>query len=71
MVVTTVRPGYAAAKAELVPGDVIKQVNGQPAEDLEAFMDTYRKSVEEKQPQVLLTVARRQGTRTVLLKVTY
>jgi serine protease Do len=71
VVVTTVRPGYAAAKAELTPGDVIKQVNGQPAEDLEAFMKLYDASVDEKQAQVLLTVARRQGTRTVLLKVTY
>ncbi len=71
VVVTTVRPGYAAAKAELTPGDVIKQVGGQPADDLEAFMELYKKSVEEKQGQVLLSVARRQGTRTVLLKVTY
>lgn len=69
VVVTTVRPGYAAAKAELFPGDVIKQVGGQPAEDLEAFMALYDKSVESKQKQVILSVARGQGTRTVLLKI--
>ena len=46
------------------------EVNGQPAEDLDAFMELYKKSTEAKEAQVLLSVARRQGTRTVLLKVT-
>ena len=71
VVVTTVRTGYPAEKADLGGGDVIRQVNGQPATDLAAFMKLYDASVEAKQKTVLLTVARRQGTRTVLLKVTY
>ena len=69
VVVTTVRNGYAAAKAQLTPGDVIKSVGGAPAEDLEGFMELYTQAVEKEQKQVLLNVARRQGTRTVLLKI--
>lgn len=69
VVVTTIRTGFPAEKAELTPGDVIKQVNGEPAEDLEAFMDLYDKAIEGDGNNVLLTVARRQGTRTVLLKM--
>ena len=71
VVVTTVRTGYPAQKAELSGGDVIRSVNGKPADDLAAFMNLYETAVEEKQKTVLLSVARRQGTRTVLLKVTY
>ena len=71
VVVTTTRTGYPAEKAELTAGDVIRQVNGRPATDLAAFMKLYDASVEQKQKAVLLSVARRQGTRTVLLKVTY
>ena len=69
VVVTTVRPGYAAAKAQLTPGDVIKSVGGAAVEDLEAFMELYNQAVQKGQKQVLLSVARRQGTRTVLLKI--
>ena len=72
VVVTTTRTGYPAEKgAELGGGDVIRMVGGQEASDLETFMKLYKQSVDEKQKTVLLTVARRQGTRTVLLKVTY
>lgn len=69
VVVTTVRGGFPAEKAELSRGDVIKQVSGQAAEDLDAFMDLYEAAVEGEARTVLLTVARRQGTRTVLLKM--
>ena len=71
VVVTTTRTGYPAEKAELGGGDVIRRVNGKEATDLDAFMKLYKASVDAEQKTVLLTVARRQGTRTVLLKVTY
>ena len=69
VVVTTVRDGYPADEAELRGGDVIKAVNGKDAEDLDAFEDLYNTAVEEGKTRVLLTVARRQGTRSVLLKI--
>ena len=69
VVVTTVRGGYPAADAELEPGDVIKSVNGRPAEDLDAFTSIYDDLVEQEKGRVLLTVARFRGTRSVLLKV--
>jgi serine protease Do len=69
VVVTTVRTGFPAEQAELNPGDVIKQINGQPAEDLEGFMSLYEQAVDAERERVLLTVARFRGTRSVLLKV--
>ena len=69
VVVTTVRDGYPADEAELVPGDVIKKVNNEEAEDLEAFETLYEAAVESGKNRILLTVARRQGTRSVLLKI--
>ena len=71
VVVTTVRDGYPADEAELTAGDVIKQVNGQPAADLDEFMKLYNQSVEEQKERVLLSVSRRRGTRSVLLKIEY
>ena len=69
VVVTTVRRGYPAAEAELSPGDVIKSVNGEAAEDLDAFVDLYDAAKEAERERVLLNVARFRGTRSVLLKV--
>ncbi|MEL7239424.1 MAG: PDZ domain-containing protein, partial [Planctomycetota bacterium] len=69
VVVTTVRDGFPADEADLARGDVIKQVNGQDAEDLDAFESLYDAAVESGKNRVLLTVARRQGTRSVLLKL--
>ena len=69
VLVTTVRTGYPAQRADLTPGDVIRQVNGQAVENLEAFETLYDQAKEEGLDRVLLTVAQRQGQRTVLLNL--
>jgi serine protease Do len=69
VVVTTLSPGYAAAKAELMPGDVIRSVNGKKVEDLEAFGKLYKDSTDKKQKTVLLQIQRGRGRMSVVLKV--
>jgi serine protease Do len=70
VVVTTLSPGYAAAKAELSPGDVIRSVNGQRVEDLDAFNKLYKDSTDKKQKTVLLQIQRGRGRQSAVLKVT-
>jgi serine protease Do len=70
-VVTTITPGYPAAKAELRQGDVIRSINGQPIADLAALEAVYDASVKDKETQVLVEVLRNRGARTALLKVSY
>jgi len=69
VVVTTLSPGYAAAKAELNPGDVIRSINGKKVEDLEAFNKLYKDSTDKKQKTVLLQIQRGRGRMSVVLKV--
>jgi serine protease Do len=71
VMVTTLNPGFPAAKAELAPGDVIRSVNGSPVEDLDAFMKLYKDSTEKKETRVLLEVSRGRGTRSAVMKVNY
>jgi serine protease Do len=71
VVITTMSPGYPAAKAELQSGDVIRSVNQQPATDLDEFMKLYNESVKTKQKTVLLEIQRNRGRTNALLKVTY
>ena len=71
VVVTTLSPGYAAAKAELQPGDVIHAVNGKSFQDLDAFSKVYDDAVEKKLKTVLLQIQRGRGRQSVVLKVTY
>lgn len=71
VVVTTLNPGFPAAKAELAPGDVIRSVNGSPVEDLDGFMKLYTASTEKKERSVLLQVSRGRGTRSAVMKVSY
>ncbi|HZZ42314.1 MAG TPA: trypsin-like peptidase domain-containing protein [Tepidisphaeraceae bacterium] len=71
VVVTTMSPGYPAAKAELQPGDVIRSVNGATATDIDEFIKLYKASVKAKDSVVLLQVTRGRGERSVVLKVTY
>src|SRR4051812_21959938 len=71
VLVTTLRGGFPAAKAELGPGDIIRAVNGDPVEDIDAFSKQVEESVKKKDAKVLLDVQRGRGQRTVVLKVTY
>ncbi|MDB5331755.1 MAG: peptidase [Phycisphaerales bacterium] len=71
VIVTTESPGYAAAKAELAPGDVIRAVNRKPVTDMDEFAKLYDASVEKKDKVVVLDVQRGRGRRTAVLKVSY
>ncbi|MDB5299914.1 MAG: peptidase [Phycisphaerales bacterium] len=71
VIVTTENPGYAAAKAELSPGDVIRSVNRKPVTDLDEFTKLYDASVEKKDKVVVLEIQHGRGRRTAVLKVSY
>jgi serine protease Do len=71
VVVTTLSPGYPAAKAELQPGDVVRSVNNEPVEDLDALVKMYEDATKEKRKAVLLEVQRGRGRQTAVLKVSY
>ena len=71
VIVTTMSPGYPAAKAELAPGDVIHAVNGKSIDDLDAFSKAYKDSTGAKQKAVLLQIERGRGRQSAVLKVTY
>lgn len=71
VVITSIRSGYPADKAELQIGDVIRSVDRKPATDFDAFLDLYNAGVEKKEKKVLLEVQRDRGRRTVILTVIY
>ncbi|HMB96150.1 MAG TPA: PDZ domain-containing protein, partial [Tepidisphaeraceae bacterium] len=71
VMVTTLNPGYPAAKAELEPADVIRMVNQKPATDIDEFMRLYQDSVKKKETRVLLEIERGRGRQSVVLKVDY
>jgi serine protease Do len=71
VVITTMSSGYPAAKADLDSGDVIREVNQQPAKDLDEFLRLYNESTRQKDSRVLLEVQRGRGRRSAVLKVTY
>ncbi len=71
VVVTTLSPGLAAAKADLDPGDVITSINGITAESLEDFDRMYKESIASRQAKVLLAVTRGRGSRSAVMKVTF
>lgn len=71
VVVTTLTPGLAGAKADINPGDVIKSINGQAVENLEAFAKLYKESTEKRQPRVLVLVVKGRGSVSTVLRVSY
>jgi serine protease Do len=71
VIVTTMSPGYPASKAELLPGDVIRSVNGKSVEDLDEFSKLYKTSTDKKQKAVLLQIQRGRGRQSAVLKITY
>jgi S1-C subfamily serine protease len=71
VVVTTMSPGYPAAKADLESADVIRAVNQKPATDIDEFMRLYNESVRNHDSRVLLEIQRGRGRRSAVMKVTY
>src|SRR5207253_10111430 len=71
VVVTTLNPGYPAAKADLSPGDVILSVNQKEATDLDEFQKLYKQSLARKDASVLLEIQRGRSRRSAVLKITY
>ena len=69
VVVTSTRSGFAADEAGLQGGDVIRSVNGQEAQDLDAFMEIYEKTVEASPDRVLLVLQRGRGITQTLLNL--
>jgi serine protease Do len=67
--VTTLNPGYPAAKAEIAANDIIRTVNNKPVTDLEEFSKLYKQSIDAKETRVMLEVKRGRGTRRAVLKV--
>lgn len=65
VMVTSVTPGFAAANAELNPGDVIRSVNGKETEDLEAFQNEY--DAAEKTGKILIDIKRGRGVQSKVL----
>ena len=71
VVVTTMSPGYPAAKAELLPGDVIRAVDGEDVQDLDEFARLYDESVKNKEGKVLLDIQSGRNHKTLVLKVNF
>ena len=71
VVVTGLRPGYPAAKAELAGGDVILAINQKPIADLDEFLKLYNESTKSKDALVLLEVVRNRGHQSKVLKISY
>ena len=71
VVVTGLRNGFAAAKAELAPGDVIVAINQIPVTDMDSFRKLYKDSTAKKDDKVLLEAIRNRGHQSKVLKITY
>ena len=71
VVITSVNPGYPAAKANLLPGDVITRVNEQPVNGLEEFAKQYDDSVNRKDTAVLVDLMRQRSIQQAVMKVSY
>lgn len=69
VIVTTLSPGYPAAKALLAPGDVIYSINGQAVTDLDRFSEIYDKLIADKAAQVLLEIQRGRGRQSAVLRI--
>lgn len=70
VVVTTLTPGFPAAKAELAAGDVLRAINGQPVDNLDDLVRLYQQSLANREERILLTLQRGRGRRSALLRVT-
>ncbi len=67
VIVTSVSPSFPGDRAQLQPGDVIRKINGQAIEDLEAFETVFEATKDAE--QFLLEVTRGRGVRSAVLKM--
>lgn len=71
VVITTLANGLPGQRAELQRRDVIRSVNGEPVDDLDAFILLYEKSVQAREATVLVEFQRGRGTQRAVLRPTY
>ena len=71
VVITSLNPGFPAAKAELAGDDVIRKFNDEEVNDLDTFMKLYGESTKKKEKTVILEVRRGHLTQPAVLKITY
>lgn len=71
VVVTSLTRGYPADKADVNGGDVIRAIDGQPVDDLDAFIKKFNELTAKKKTPVLLLIQRDRGVQDKLLKITY
>jgi len=69
VIVSGVRGGSPADEAGLLPGDVVRLVDGVRPSDLEQFRAAYQERLDAKKNRVMLQVRRRDSGRFVLLKL--
>ena len=69
VIVTSVTPGFVAAKAEVNPGDVIRRVDGVEIVDLDAFEAAYDAATKAGKDRVLLELKRGRGVQSKVLKL--
>jgi serine protease Do len=69
--ITSMSPGFPAAKAELQRGDVIRSINTKPVTDLDEFLKMYDESVKRKDPKVYIEFKRDRGQKSALLEANY
>ncbi len=71
VVVTTITPGYPAARADLREGDIIRSVNDDEVKDLATLGTLYDASTTKKETRVLIDATRNRGSRSAVMKITY
>ncbi len=71
VVITSINPGYPAAKANLAPGDVITRINEQSIDDIDAFSRLYDEASRRKDPAILVDLVRQRTIQQAVMKITY
>jgi serine protease Do len=71
VVITTLASGLPATKAELRPGDVIRNVEGTPITDLDSFIKAYDQTVSAKSKTVLVEYNRGRTRERAVLRPDY
>jgi serine protease Do len=69
VLVTSTANGFPAARAEVVPGDVILRVDGTEVVDLDAFLAAVERVRDAKPEAVLIELRRGRGMRSALMKL--